>query len=67
MIYTQVNKKKLVLQFKIFFLTSDVSFLSLFRKVLVSSIKGQVWHLDLQQGKLLLSEDGSHLILVLTK
>ena len=37
------------------------------RKVLVSSIKGQIWHLDLQQGALLLSEDDSHLILALTK
>ena len=36
------------------------------RKVLVSSIKGQIWHLDLQQGALL-SEDDSHLTLALTK
>ena len=28
-------------------------------------MKGQIWHLDLQQGTLLLSEDGSHLILAL--
>ena len=31
-------------------------------KMLVSSIKGQIWHLNLQQGALLLSEDDSHLI-----
>ena len=34
--------------------------------MLVSSIKGQIWHLDVQQGALLLSEDGSHLILALS-
>ena len=45
----------------------NISLLSLFRKVLVSSIKGQICHQGLKQGALLLSEDGSHLILALTK
>ena len=36
-------------------------------KVLVSSMKEQIWYLDLQQGAFLLSEDDSHLILALTK
>ena len=42
-------------------------FYSCFAKVLVSSIKGQIWHLDLQQGALLLYEDDSHLILAVIK
>ena len=39
----------------------------MFWKVLVSSIKGQIWHLELQQGGFLLSEYDSTLILALTK
>ena len=46
---------------------SNVSPLYLFWKALVSSIKGQIWNLDLKQGALLLSEDGLRLILALTK
>ena len=46
---------------------SNISSLPLFRKVLVFTIKEQIWHLGLQQGALLLSEVDSHLVLPLTK
>ena len=46
---------------------SNVSPLYLFWKALVSSIKGQIWNLDLKKGALLLSEDSLRLILALTK
>ena len=68
MIYIQLSKQpNCYCSSKFFFSCQTFHFNFLFWKVLVSSINGQVWHLVLQQGVLLLSKDNAHLILALTK